>query len=148
LPESVEYISNSVTAPAIYSLTSRSILWAGILTTSTALTIQFQVTPAISVAAGITLSPAIANTAWLNVTGRSFMATAMVNPWRTYLPLIARQGTLPALLLHLDEAAGATVFHDASPTRRDGTCSGSACPTAGVSGVINTAAHFDGVDAH
>jgi YD repeat-containing protein len=52
------------------------------------------------------------------------------------------------LLLHLDEAAGATSFADSSGGGYAFTCSGGACPTAGVSGKINTATQYDGITSY
>jgi predicted outer membrane repeat protein len=51
-----------------------------------------------------------------------------------------------ALYLPFDEAAGATTFADASGNDFDGACSGGSCPTAGVSGRVDTALVFDGTD--
>lgn len=50
------------------------------------------------------------------------------------------------LWLHLDEAAGATRFADASLNGHDGTCAGSACPTAGGDGYFLRALNFHGDD--
>ena len=50
------------------------------------------------------------------------------------------------LLLHLDEAAGATLFADDSGLGNDGTCVAGACPTAEWPGASGTAVSFDGVD--
>ncbi|MBN1872918.1 MAG: LamG domain-containing protein, partial [Anaerolineae bacterium] len=64
----------------------------------------------------------------------------MINP---------REGTeFPELLLHFNEAAGATTFLDNANLYRqnNGTCSGTHCPTAGVEGKFETALQFDGVD--
>ena len=44
----------------------------------------------------------------------------------------------------LDEPAGASSFADSSGSGDTGTCSGTACPTLGVSGVFGTAANFVG----
>ncbi len=51
-----------------------------------------------------------------------------------------------ALLLHLNEAGGFTSFADASGLGNGGICSGSNCPTAGVTGRFGTALSFDGND--
>ena len=48
------------------------------------------------------------------------------------------------LLLHLDEGAGAISFADASGQGNTGSCS--SCPTAGVTGKVNAAAQFDGIN--
>jgi hypothetical protein len=48
------------------------------------------------------------------------------------------------LHLALDEVPGATQFQYGYDTGQYGTCSGSACPTAGLRGVINWAAYFNG----
>ena len=50
----------------------------------------------------------------------------------------------PIFHLALDETAGATRFEDNSGFNHDATCSGKACPTAGVDGVALEAAAFDG----
>ena len=50
------------------------------------------------------------------------------------------------LHLPLDEVPGATQFQYGYDTGEYSTCSGSACPTAGLRGLINWAAHFDGND--
>ena len=52
----------------------------------------------------------------------------------------------PVLHLRLDEGAGATAFADSSGNENHGTCSGDACPTAGVSGKYGQALSFDGND--
>jgi subtilisin-like proprotein convertase family protein len=51
-----------------------------------------------------------------------------------------------ALHVHFEEAAGATEFHDGSLYHTVGTCSGGACPAAGESGHLGSAARFDGGD--
>lgn len=55
-------------------------------------------------------------------------------------------GIAPQFLLHLDEDPGSSQFTDDSGHGRGGSCSGPACPTAGVKGQIGLAAKFDGVD--
>jgi hypothetical protein len=55
---------------------------------------------------------------------------------------------VPSLLLHLDEAAGATMFYDSSGNNHHGSCTGDSCPTAGVGGQWGTAVRFDGIDDH
>jgi hypothetical protein len=50
------------------------------------------------------------------------------------------------LWLGLNESAGATRFADNSLQENNGSCSGGACPTAGLSGYTGLAAEFDGVD--
>ena len=52
----------------------------------------------------------------------------------------------PLFMMHFDEDEGATRFHDDSGQGRHGTCSGDACPTAGVKGQIGLAVEYDGVD--
>jgi hypothetical protein len=52
-----------------------------------------------------------------------------------------------ALLLHLDEPAGATVFYDAAGTN-DGSCGSPTCPDAGESGVSGAGLRFDGVSEY
>ncbi len=46
--------------------------------------------------------------------------------------------------LPFEESAGATLFGELSPNLRNGSCSGNACPTAGVAGQQGRAAQFDG----
>ncbi len=50
------------------------------------------------------------------------------------------------LLLHLNENSGTTSFVDSSGSSHNGSCSGTSCPTAGVSGKFKTAVYFDGND--
>ena len=50
------------------------------------------------------------------------------------------------LHLALDEVPGATQFQYGYDTGEYGTCSGTGCPTAGLRGLINWAAYFDGND--
>lgn len=50
------------------------------------------------------------------------------------------------LLMHLDEPPGLQVFADGSTAGNTGTCSGDACPAAGLPGKIDQALQFDGVD--
>ncbi len=50
------------------------------------------------------------------------------------------------LLLHFNEAAGASFFTDTSGNTNDGTCSGGACPVSGVAGIYASAVQFDGTD--
>lgn len=50
------------------------------------------------------------------------------------------------LLMHLDEASGATTFADSSGSSNGGTCSGTTCPVMGAAGKFSTAATFDGVN--
>lgn len=62
-----------------------------------------------------------------------------------FLPLVFDQSRA-ALLMHLDEPVGATAFKNESGYGKDCTCVGATCPVAGVDGVVNTAAQFDGID--
>lgn len=67
-----------------------------------------------------------------------------------YTPVALASGFPPeelALLLHLDEPAGATVFRDAAGTN-DGFCQSPTCPNASVSGVAGTGLSFDGVSEY
>lgn len=50
------------------------------------------------------------------------------------------------MLLHSDEPAGSTTFSDTSGQNNDATCSGTQCPTAGVSGRYNAGLDFDGTE--
>jgi hypothetical protein len=96
LPDTVRYISGSltgtVTPMAVYSPTSRAILWQGTLPTATVQTIRFQVTPGITGTGSLLLAPPIVNTAWLTDTDndRSVLDTVIVNGRHVYLPLIVR----------------------------------------------------------
>ncbi|MGB0383516.1 MAG: LamG-like jellyroll fold domain-containing protein [Ardenticatenaceae bacterium] len=53
---------------------------------------------------------------------------------------------VPVLNLHLDEDLGATTFEDESNYYNNATCSGDACPDAGVVGRMREALFFDGID--
>jgi hypothetical protein len=50
------------------------------------------------------------------------------------------------VLLHFDEPAGAQRFEDSSGQGHHGACSGTSCPTAGVSGKVDQALSFDGAN--
>jgi uncharacterized repeat protein (TIGR01451 family) len=50
------------------------------------------------------------------------------------------------LAMRLDEPAGAQTFADVSGQGNNGSCSGSACPTAGINGPYGQALQFDGDD--
>jgi hypothetical protein len=95
LPESVDYITGSVTSPAIYSPTARAIVWQGVLPTDTVQTIRFQVV----ITGSVPLSPSlpIVNTAWLTDTEHDIgtSATVIVNARHLYLPLILNRAVLP-----------------------------------------------------
>jgi len=65
------------------------------------------------------------------------------------VPLTFNAATSPpgaALLMHLDEPAGATTFYDASGNNNHGSCSDASCPVAGVEGRFGKALSFDGMD--
>ena len=47
-------------------------------------------------------------------------------------------------LMHLDESSGATTFADSSGSNNVGACSGTVCPTMGVTGKYGTDGSFDG----
>jgi hypothetical protein len=47
-----------------------------------------------------------------------------------------------ALHLRLDDPPGETTFMDASPNARNGSCTGAACPIAGITGRVSQAAAF------
>src|SRR5262245_21228791 len=53
-------------------------------------------------------------------------------------------GCSPEMQLHLDEAAGATGFADATAFGHGGVCAGASCPVAGVPGVLQSAIKLDG----
>lgn len=92
LPENVDYITGSVTSPAIYSPTIRAVVWQGVLPTDTVQTIRFQVIPNTSEIEEDSLSPPIVNTAWLTDTAHSKGVSAMiiVNGQKRFLPLVLR----------------------------------------------------------
>lgn len=50
------------------------------------------------------------------------------------------------LLMHFNEAAGATGFTDSSGSQSIATCGGGVCPTMGGAGKLNTAGYFDGLN--
>ncbi|OGL73053.1 hypothetical protein A3D72_02440 [Candidatus Uhrbacteria bacterium RIFCSPHIGHO2_02_FULL_57_19] len=50
------------------------------------------------------------------------------------------------LLMHLNDVVSSTSFADTSGNGNNGSCAGATCPTAGVSGKLNTATSFDGVN--
>ncbi len=55
-----------------------------------------------------------------------------------------REANAPGLLLRLDERSGAALFSDDSGLANNATCSGSACPTAGLEGKYVNGLVFDG----
>ncbi len=61
-------------------------------------------------------------------------------------PTFAADPPGPTLWLKFDEAANATTFADSSANPTNGACTGTACPTAGVTGRLGQAAQFDGTD--
>jgi hypothetical protein len=95
LPTNVIYVTGSLTStitPApVYSPTAHAITWEGTLPAEGTVVIHFQVTPD-TTGAPLDPAPSIVNTAWLTdvVYDRSISSTCIVNPKRTYLPLIAR----------------------------------------------------------
>ncbi len=95
LPTRTHYISGSLTGtvmpPAVYDSNSHAIVWEGILT-STTQAVHFQVTPGATGTGSLLLSPPIVNTAWLldSQTGLGVQATAIVNGYHLYLPLVLR----------------------------------------------------------
>jgi len=56
------------------------------------------------------------------------------------------QASVTALYLKLDDPPGETSFADAVDPQRQATCSGDACPTAGVGGRVNQATWFESAD--
>lgn len=67
------------------------------------------------------------------------------------LPLTGVVSELPALAdtllrLHLEEEAGSVIFRDSSGLNHHGSCVGSACPLAAVTGQYGRALRFDGTD--
>jgi uncharacterized repeat protein (TIGR01451 family) len=93
LPESVNYVEDSVTEPASYDLQARAITWQGTLPSDSPLTVRFQVTPTISGTGVLSLAEAIINTAWMTDTDndRTVVARVSVNAHRIYLPLLTRR---------------------------------------------------------
>jgi hypothetical protein len=51
------------------------------------------------------------------------------------------------LLLHFDEASGATGFSDASNEDADASCTGDLCPVSGIEGLFDSALRFGATDA-
>jgi hypothetical protein len=92
LPDNVQYITSSLTPPAVYSPTARAIVWQGTLPNDGAQVFSFQVTPGVTGTGSLLLSPPIVNTAWLTDTenDRSVSATVVVNGRLLYLPFIVR----------------------------------------------------------
>jgi hypothetical protein len=90
LPNAMQYVTNSVTAPGFYSSTVDAIVWTGTLPTNTNQLIQYQVT--ITDPRTSPLAPTIVNTAWLTDTvyERSVSAAGFVNGQNVYLPLVVR----------------------------------------------------------
>jgi uncharacterized repeat protein (TIGR01451 family) len=94
LPDTVHYVSNSLTSTvipmAVYSPTIRAITWQGILRANIAQVIRFQVMLDITGTVSLSLSVPIVNTAWLIDKGsaKSVSATVVVNGRRFYLPII------------------------------------------------------------
>jgi hypothetical protein len=97
LPPNVQYVSGelngNLTLASIYSPTAHAIVWQGRLPTDTVQVIQFQVAQEVSGTGSLSLRLPIVNTAWLtNIeSGASVSATAIVNGWLNYLPLIMRE---------------------------------------------------------
>jgi len=90
LPNAMQYVTNSVTAPGFYSPTADAIIWTGTLPTNTNEMIQYQVT--ISDLRTSPLASTIVNTAWLTDTvyERSVSAADFLNGQNVYLPLVVR----------------------------------------------------------
>ena len=63
---------------------------------------------------------------------------------------IFEEGTYPGKVasLGMNEPPGSTAYFDQSGYGNHATCSGEACPTAGVPGAFGTALSFDGIDDH
>lgn len=57
-----------------------------------------------------------------------------------------REAGAPAMLLRLEERAGANLFGDTSGLLNNATCTGAGCPTAGHEGRYTNGLVFDGVD--
>lgn len=92
LPDHVNYMTGTLTYPAIYSPTIHAVMWQGILS-DTAQVFQYQVMPTTGQAGDPTLSIPIVNTAWLTDTeyARAAYDLVIVNGWRSYLPLVTNQ---------------------------------------------------------
>lgn len=95
LPAAVRYVSDSITGTvtpaAVYSSALDAVLWQGTLLTDTAQVIRFQVVPGVSGTGSLDLAPPIVNAAWLTdvQSGKSAVATVVVNGYRFYLPLVS-----------------------------------------------------------
>ncbi len=96
LPSNVALISGSlsgsVSPPVVYSPTARAILWEGRPPTDTVSTVNFQVTFELSGTGWPSSTLAVVNIAWLTdmESGQNVSATAIVNGWRVYLPVVMR----------------------------------------------------------
>lgn len=99
LPGSIQYVTDSITStlspPAIYSPTAHAIVWQGMLVSDTVQTVRFQVTPITGTPGKIV--PPIVNTATLTdlTYDKHSLATAIVNGYHLYLPLLIRQSPDP-----------------------------------------------------
>jgi len=95
LPDEVDYItgtlSTSIAPSAVYSPTTRTIVWQGTLT-DTLQTIQFQVSVKGSYGGDSARPPAIINNARLydDDHQRSLSSFAIANGWRAYYPMIVQ----------------------------------------------------------
>ena len=96
LPDNVNYVAGSITSTlsptAVYSPDAKAVVWQGTLPTYT-VQVSFSVTPTVGSLPPLSLSPPIANTAWLTDTEFSTAdsASVVVNGLRLYLPLATRQ---------------------------------------------------------
>ncbi len=89
LPPNVEYITGTLTYPAVYSPTIHAILWQGTLS-DTSQTFEFKVVPTVGLIGDPDLSIPIVNSAWLTDTvyPRAAFEMIIVNGWHQYLPVV------------------------------------------------------------
>ncbi len=87
LPDTMTYITGTLTTPAVYSPTAHAISWQGTLLANEDMTFQFQATSALS---GTELIPPLVNTTWLTetTTGEGISRTQIVNGKLRWLPII------------------------------------------------------------
>jgi PKD repeat protein len=91
--------------------------------------------------------PALTATVYMDAVATRTLTISNTGPAGANVTLTASPGlAAAALLLPLEEPAGATVFYDASGNGNHGSCVGETCPTAGVEGRFGRAAYFDGTD--
>jgi uncharacterized repeat protein (TIGR01451 family) len=89
LPDGIEYVPNSITPPAIYSPTIRSIIWEGVVTIDPVQEVSFNAT----VVTDTVEYPVIVNTALLtdqDYEDKSVSSVSIVNGWEIFLPIVSK----------------------------------------------------------